>query len=144
MSGELFLLKSVPVNSFLSIPFDLFNIILSLCTSSLPTEETMKANHTDLQPALPPWPTELHGWVFRASGSRWGSSATPVSCEELGKRQHCGLKVLAPVQPRKGAVRETELLQMPLSFSRAAGRSGRGNDSASHNLPPRLFPWALD
>lgn len=100
----------------------------------------MKANHADLQLALPPLPTELRGWVFCASGSRRGSYATLVSHKELGKSQHCGLKVLVLVQPRQDAVRESELLQMSLSFSRAAGRSGRGNDSASHNFPPRLFP----
>lgn len=65
---------------------------------------------------------------------------TLVSCEELGKGQHYNHKVLL----QKDAVRETELLQMPLSFSSAVRRSGRDNDSASHNLPPRLFRWALD
>lgn len=100
----------------------------------------MKANHTDLQLARPPFPTELRGWLFCASGHKQGSSSTLGSHKELGKRRHCGLKMLALVQPQD-AVREAEL---PLSFSRAAGRSGRGRDSASQNFPPRLFPWALD
>ena len=59
----------------------------------------MKANHTGLQPALPPLPAELHGWVFCASGSRRHSSATLVSHKGLAKRQHYGLKVLALLQP---------------------------------------------
>lgn len=86
MSGELFLSKSVPVNQFLSIHFDLFNIILSLCTSLLHKEEIVKVNHTGLQPSLPPLHAELHAWVFRASGSRQGISATLVSHEELRKK----------------------------------------------------------
>lgn len=96
MSGELFLLKSMPVNSFLSLRFDLFNIILSLCTSFLPTEETVKANHTDLQPARPPLPAELHGWVSAPAAAallpwahtrRWGKGNATI------------IKTLALVRP---------------------------------------------
>lgn len=135
MSGELFLLKSVPVNSFLSIRFDLFNVSLSLCTSFLPVEDTMKANHTDSQITLPPLPTGLYGCISRARDRSlmWGAG-----------KKHYNHKVLQLVQPQKDALRETELLQRPLSFSGAVRKSGRDNDSASHNFPPRLFHWALN
>jgi len=83
----------------------------------------MKANHTDLQKGLPFLPAELHDWVFCASGSRRGSSSTLVSHEELRKRQRYGLKLLPLAQLGEDAVRETELLRMPLSFSRAEARS---------------------
>lgn len=75
MAGELFLSKSEPVNSFLSILFDLLNISLSHCTSFLPVEETMKANPADLQTAPPPLPAGLHGCVSRDRdpGLMWGA-----------------------------------------------------------------------
>lgn len=99
MSGELFLLKSVPVNSFLSILFDLFNVSLSLCTSFLPVEDTMKANHTDSQITLPPLPTGLYGCIFcaRDRSLMWGAG-----------KKHYNHKVLQLVQPQKDALRETD------------------------------------